>query len=146
MDYDHLVSAVKRELKDERLLYVVISTQGDGDPPDDALGFVEFLSGKRAPRLPQLKYAVLALGDSSYPQFCAIGQRIDARLAELGGSRVADLANADLDVETVATPWTTKVVGIAHEVLKPAAPLATVVPLLSSGGCVVRSTCGPPLL
>jgi len=118
-----------RELKDERLLYVAISTQGDGDPPDDAQAFVEFLSGKRAPQLPQLKYAVLALGDSSYPQFCAIGQRLDARLAELGASRVADVANADLDVETVATPWTAKVVGIAQEVLRPGAPLATVVPL-----------------
>ena len=52
-----------RELKDERLLYIAISTQGDGEPPDDALAFVEFLSGKRAPRLPQLKFAVLALGD-----------------------------------------------------------------------------------
>ena len=118
-----------RELKDERLLYVAISTQGDGDPPDDAQAFVEFLSGKRAPQLPQLKFAVLALGDSSYPQFCAIGQRLDARLAELGASRVADVANADLDVETVSAPWTAKVVGIAQEVLKPAAPLATVVPL-----------------
>lgn len=118
-----------RELKDERLLYIAISTQGDGDPPDDALGFVDFLSGKRAPQLPQLKYAVLALGDSSYPQFCAVGQRIDARLAELGASRVADVANADLDVETVSVPWTTHAVDAAKELLKPAAPLATVVPL-----------------
>jgi sulfite reductase (NADPH) flavoprotein alpha-component len=123
-----------RELKDERLLYIAISTQGDGDPPDDALAFVEFLSGKRAPRLPQLKFAVLALGDSSYPQFCAIGQRLDARLCELGAVRVAACANADLDVETVAAPWTNTVVGIAQELLKPApphpsAPLATVVPL-----------------
>lgn len=114
-----------RELKDERLLYVAISTQGDGDPPDDALAFVEFLSGKRAPRLPQLKFAVLALGDSSYPQFCAIGQRIDARLYELGAVRIADCANADLDVETIATPWTNTVVGIAQELLKPAAAQAT---------------------
>lgn len=122
-----------RELKDERLLYIAISTQGDGDPPDDALAFVDFLSGKRAPRLPQLKFAVLALGDSSYPQFCAMGQRIDARLAELGATRVADCANADLDVETIAAPWTNTVVGIAQELLKPAAQATashgTVVPL-----------------
>jgi sulfite reductase (NADPH) flavoprotein alpha-component len=117
-----------RGLKDERLLFIAISTQGDGDPPDDALAFVELLCGKRAPQLPQLKYAVLALGDSGYPQFCAIGQRLDARLSELGAVRVADCANADLDVETVASPWTAKVVGIAQDVLKPAAPLATVVP------------------
>lgn len=118
-----------RELKDERLLYIAISTQGDGDPPDDALGFVEFLASKRAPHLPHLRYAVLALGDSSYPQFCAVGQRIDARLAELGANRVANVANADLDVETVSVPWTTNAVTAAQELLKPAAPLATVVPL-----------------
>src|SRR3546814_2072919 len=53
------------------LLYVVISTQGDGNPPEDALGFVEFLRGRKAPRLDQLAFAVLGLGDSSYPQFCA---------------------------------------------------------------------------
>jgi sulfite reductase (NADPH) flavoprotein alpha-component len=118
-----------RELKDERLLYIAISTQGDGDPPDDALAFVEFLSGKRAPRLPQLKFAVLALGDSSYPQFCAIGRRLDARLSELGAVRVADCANADLDVEIVSKPWTAHAVDAAMELLKPAAPSATVVPL-----------------
>lgn len=118
-----------RELKDERLLYIAISTHGDGDPPDDAIGFVEFLSGKRAPGLPRLKYAVLALGDSSYPQFCVVGQRIDARLAELGASRVAACANADLDVDTVSMPWIAEAAAIAQELLKPAPPLATVVPL-----------------
>ena len=64
-----------RELKHERHLYLVISTQGDGDPPDDARELVDFIAGKRAPRLEHLRYAVLGLGDSSYPQFCAIGQR-----------------------------------------------------------------------
>ena len=75
-----------RELAGERLLYVVISTQGEGDPPDDAIGFVEFLSGRRAPKLPELKYAVLGLGDTSYADFCGIACRIDARLAELGAA------------------------------------------------------------
>jgi sulfite reductase (NADPH) flavoprotein alpha-component len=58
-----------RELASERLLYIVISTQGEGDPPDDAIGFTEFLSGKRAPKLPELRYAVLGLGDTSYADF-----------------------------------------------------------------------------
>ena len=118
-----------RELADETLLYVVVSTQGDGDPPDDARAFLEFLEGRRAPALKKLRFAVLALGDSSYPQFCAIGRRIDQRLQSLGGERIADCADADLDVETVSTPWTETVARIAGDLLKPAAPLATVTTL-----------------
>ncbi|MEO5626711.1 MAG: assimilatory sulfite reductase (NADPH) flavoprotein subunit [Dokdonella sp.] len=119
----------QRELKSERLLYIVISTQGDGDPPDDARGLVEFVVGKRVPPLVDLKYAVLGLGDSSYPQFCAIGRRLDARLAELGATRVLAAGEADVDIETVATPWLEQALGAARETLKTAAPRATVTAL-----------------
>lgn len=108
----------QRELAKERLLYVVISTQGDGDAPDDARGFLDFLASRRAPKLDALSFAVLGLGDSSYPQFCAIGRALDARLAELGGKRLFALGEADLDVETVAAPWTKQALGAAREVLK----------------------------
>jgi len=125
-----------RELASERLLYVVISTQGDGDPPDDSRGFVEFIKGKRVPKLPQLKFAVLGLGDSSYPQFCAIGTTIDARLAELGGSRLVDRGDADLDISSVAAPWAKKALDQARDLLKVDAPstprAATVTPLRSA--------------
>ncbi|WP_196479698.1 flavodoxin domain-containing protein, partial [Xanthomonas translucens] len=110
-----------RELASERLLYVVISTQGEGDPPDDAIGLVEFLQGRRAPKLPELKYAVLGLGDSSYADFCGIGKRIDARLAELGAQRLLPLGEADLDIDTVAAPWRTQALAQARELLKSAA-------------------------
>src|SRR3546814_8709844 len=89
-----------RELKQERHLYVVISTQGDGDPPDDARGLVDFIASRRAPALKQLGYAVLGLGDSSYPQFCAVARRLDERLAELGARRLLDRGDADLDIDT----------------------------------------------
>src|SRR5690606_3149941 len=124
-----------RELAGERLLYVVISTQGEGDPPDDSIGFVEFLAGRRAPKLPELKYAVLGLGDTSYADFCGIACRIDGRLAELGAQRVADVAKADLDIDTVAGPWYETALAKAGELLKAAAApagaahLATVTPL-----------------
>ena len=95
----------KCELKDERMLLVIISTHGDGDPPDNARDLLEFLSGRRAPRLESLQYAVLALGDSSYPQFCYVGRQVDARLEVLGARRVLPLAEADVDFETVAEPW-----------------------------------------
>jgi sulfite reductase (NADPH) flavoprotein alpha-component len=121
-----------RELKDEQLLYVVMSTQGDGDPPDDSIAWVELLLGKRAPKLPKLKYAVLGLGDSSYPAFCGISQKIDARLAELGAQRLEEAGAADLDIETVAGPWQARALDQAREALKSpvtgTAP-ATVTPL-----------------
>ncbi|HEU0228947.1 MAG TPA: assimilatory sulfite reductase (NADPH) flavoprotein subunit [Burkholderiaceae bacterium] len=119
-----------KELKDEQLLYVVISTQGDGDPPDDSLAFVEFLNSRRAPRLPGLKYAVLGLGDSSYPVFCGTALALDARLAELGAQRLFDAGTADLDVETVATPWRDKALEQAQTVLgQSEAPRASITPL-----------------
>ncbi len=120
----------QRELASERLLYVVISTQGEGDPPDDAIGLVEFIAGKRAPRLPELKFAVLGLGDSSYADFCGISRRLDARLAELGASRLLAVGAADLDIDTIALPWRAQALLQARTLLKLAAtPSATVTSL-----------------
>jgi sulfite reductase (NADPH) flavoprotein alpha-component len=126
-----------RELAAERLLYLVISTQGEGDPPDDSIGFTEFLLGKRAPKLPELKFAVLGLGDTSYADFCGISRKLDARLAELGAQRLLEAGQADLDIDTVAAPWRDSALAHARELLKaaplsqggPAAHLATVTPL-----------------
>lgn len=118
-----------RELAAERLLYLVFSTQGDGDPSDDARGFIEFLSGRRAPKLPELAFAVLGLGDSSYPQFCVIGQRLDARLTELGARRLQAFATADLDIDTVAAPWRTQALADARERLANTLTSTSVVPL-----------------
>jgi sulfite reductase (NADPH) flavoprotein alpha-component len=126
-----------RELKKERLLYVVISTQGDGDPPDDARGFVEFLAGRRAPKLDELKFAILGLGDSSYAKFCAVGTAIDERLAELGATRLFARGEADVDVETIAGPWLKKALATARDTLKGGAPLATVTPLRPQRAVVV---------
>lgn len=120
----------QRELKDERLLYVVMSTQGEGEPPDDSRGLVEFLSGRRAPKLENLKFAVLGLGDSSYPKFCGISHDLDARLAALGATRLQEAGACDLDVDTVAAPWTGRALEQARDILRQdAAPLASVTPL-----------------
>lgn len=118
-----------RELKNERLLYVVISTQGDGDPPDDARGFVEFISGKRAPKLPELRFAILGLGDSSYPQFCAVARKLDERLDELGATRLFARGEADLDIERVVAPWSRRALEEAQAASKPRTVLASVTPL-----------------
>jgi sulfite reductase (NADPH) flavoprotein alpha-component len=121
----------QRDLAKETHLVVVISTQGDAEPPDDARGLVEFVLGKRAPKLPTLHYAVLGLGDSSYPQFCAMGRQLDQRLAELGASRFAPLGEADVDIDAVASPWSDHALEQARKVLG-SAPSVARVPNLQS--------------
>jgi len=119
----------QRELAQERHLAIVISTQGDGEPPDDARGLFEFIAGRRAPKLPALQFAVLGLGDSSYPQFCVIGRQLDARLAELGGKRFSALGEADVEIEAVAAPWAERTLEQARELLKQAGAPARITPL-----------------
>ena len=114
-----------KDLARERYLTVVTSTQGDGDPPDDARSFIEHLLGKRAPRLEQLAYSVLALGDSSYPKFCETGRQVDERLAELGARRLLARVDCDLDYDRLATPWVDQLVAKAREELG-TPPVATV--------------------
>ena len=119
-----------KDLAKERLLTVVVSTHGDGDPPDDARGFVEHLAGKRAPKLENLAYSVLALGDSSYPKFCETGRQVDERLAALGARRLLPRVDCDLDYERLVTPWLEQVVAGARDALG-TAPAANVTRLRS---------------
>jgi len=111
-----------RELAGERRLFVVMSTHGDGDPPDDARAFCEFLFGRRAPRLPSLEFAVLALGDTSYPRYCEIGRRIDERLVELGAMRLYDRTDCDVDFEVPATAWSARALELLQQVRPAAVP------------------------
>jgi sulfite reductase (NADPH) flavoprotein alpha-component len=106
-----------KDLAKERLLTVVVSTQGDGDPPDDARGFIEFIASRRAPKLDQLSFSVLALGDSSYPKYCETGRQLDERLAALGAKRLIDRIDCDVDYEKLATPWLERVVTGARDLL-----------------------------
>jgi sulfite reductase (NADPH) flavoprotein alpha-component len=107
-----------RELKDETLLYVVVSTQGEGEPPEDSQALFEFLDGRRAPPLPQLRYAVLGLGDSSYALFNAAARHLDARLAALGATPLLPRAEADVDVTAVAPDWAAQALAAAGEALR----------------------------
>jgi sulfite reductase (NADPH) flavoprotein alpha-component len=87
-------------------IVVFAATWGEGDPPSRAAEFYQALLSDAAPRIDGVRFAVLALGDTAYAQFCAVGRAIDARLEELGGVRAADRADLDLDYAKKAAEWT----------------------------------------
>ena len=93
------------QLASETRVLIVTSTFGDGEPPDNAKAFWEFLNNAAAPKLPQLSFSVCALGDSNYPKFCGFGKDLDARLAALGARCVFVRADCDLDFEEPFAKW-----------------------------------------
>src|SRR6476469_4240811 len=86
-------------------LVVSAATWGEGDPKARAVRAYNELMGEGAPRLDGIEFSVLALGDTAYVEFCAIGRKIDERLAALGGKRVADRIDCDLDYAEPAARW-----------------------------------------
>lgn len=93
-----------KELVNLENLLLIVSTWGEGDPPESAVGFYqELMTGVRD--LPQLRFSVCGLGDSSYQQFCQIGKDIDERLAGQGGERIAPRVDCDVDFEDAHREW-----------------------------------------
>lgn len=93
------------QLKTEKNLLVIVSTYGEGDPPDNSREIYEYLFSKRAPSLKHVHFAVLGLGDSSYEFFCKIGIDFDRRLEELGATRIYQRVDCDVDFESTAEAW-----------------------------------------
>jgi sulfite reductase (NADPH) flavoprotein alpha-component len=98
----------------KRLVFIA-ATWGEGDPPARAVRAYGELMGEGAPRLDGVEFGVLALGDTAYVEFCAIGKKIDERLAALGGKRVVDRVDCDLDFAEPSSKW----LGDALKVLTP---------------------------
>ncbi|PJJ58842.1 assimilatory sulfite reductase (NADPH) flavoprotein subunit [Hymenobacter chitinivorans] len=101
-----------RALKTEQQLLLVVSTQGEGEPPVAAEELHQFLLSNRAPKLPDLRYSVLALGDKSYVQFCQTGREFDERLAELGAQRLLERVECDVDYQEAAQTWADRVLNV----------------------------------
>lgn len=102
-------------LKKVQNLFIVVSTHGEGDPPDNAISFYEFLHSKRAPQLEDLRFSVLALGDTSYEFFCQTGKDFDKRLEELGGKRLSPRVDCDVDFDEPAAEWMNHVLSSLSE-------------------------------
>lgn len=88
-------------------LFIICSTQGVGEPPINALDLYDYLHGDDAPQLDQVNFAVLALGDQDFPDFCQAGKDFDHILGQLGANRVADRVDCDFDYEETAEQWIT---------------------------------------
>jgi sulfite reductase (NADPH) flavoprotein alpha-component len=97
-----------QDLPKEEFFFVVISTQGEGEPPAPAKKFYDYIHQNQL-TLPNLKFSVLALGDTSYPLFCKTGEDVDVRLHAFGAKRVVDLQKCDVDYEADAQQWFAKV-------------------------------------
>lgn len=103
------------DLSDITRLIVVVSTYGEGEMPDNAQLFWDALSAATAPRCEGLRFAVLALGDTSYDEFCHAGKLIDTRLEQLGAERFSDRIDCDIDFEAPAGAWLASALSLADE-------------------------------
>ena len=105
----------QKEFKKVEDLFVITATHGEGDPPDNALTFHEFIHSRKAPKLENVRFSVLALGDESYEYFCQTGKDFDAKLLELGAERLADRQDCDLDFDDLAEKWMNKNIEILNQ-------------------------------
>ncbi|XDD47589.1 sulfite reductase flavoprotein subunit alpha [Leptospira sp. WS39.C2] len=130
-----------KDLKEEEYLFVIVSTHGDGEPPQAAKPFIQILSETKD-SLSKVKFAVLGLGDTSYPLFCQTGIDVDSMLQKLGAERIHELGKCDVDFEIVSKPWMAELISKLNTISKTATtqvskgqqPTAT---KPSSGGKVV---------
>ena len=101
-----------KQIANEKLLVVVASTQGEGEPPEEAVALHKFLFSKKAPKLNGAAFAVFGLGDTSYEFFCQCGKDFDSKLAELGAERLLDRVDADVEYQMAASEWRARIVDI----------------------------------
>ncbi|HIE2306699.1 TPA: NADPH-dependent assimilatory sulfite reductase flavoprotein subunit [Yersinia enterocolitica] len=129
-----------KQIAQERLLVIVASTQGEGEPPEEAVALHKFLFSKKAPKLPETAFAVLGLGDTSYEHFCQAGKDFDNKLAELGAQRLLERVDADVEYQESAQQWRQQIVA-ALQARVPAQSAAAVA--VTPSGAVDEITSSP---
>lgn len=109
-----------KNLTKETHVIIVASTHGEGEAPDDAIELHEFLQSKKAPKLPDLHYAVIGLGDSSYEFFCQTAKDFDQYLAKLGAQPMLERLDCDVDYDAAAAEWQLQVLEKTQQTLSTA--------------------------
>jgi sulfite reductase (NADPH) flavoprotein alpha-component len=110
------------EWASETTVLFLTSTWGDGEMPDNAVAFWDWLKGSEAPSLSKVKFSVLGLGDRNYVRFCQAGKNLDNRLTELGGTRILPLCECDTDYESASDKWISSILVSLQDLITPAAP------------------------
>lgn len=100
-----------------KFLVIIISTYGEGEPPEEALSLYKYLFSKKAPIMKNTNFSVFGLGDRSYKYFAKAGKDLDNRLVELGACRLFERVDADLDFQNTANIWIKKIVFLLQEKL-----------------------------
>ncbi|WP_346380335.1 flavodoxin domain-containing protein, partial [Acidithiobacillus sp.] len=122
----------RAQLRRDRVIVLIVSTHGDGEPPDSARALLASLTDGPAPDLHGSRFAILALGDASYPRFCQAGKAFDMALASAGAERLLPRVDCDVDYEEDATSWMEQVLGaLTTGKSSPAVPLPA--PILKQG-------------
>ncbi|HEU4606765.1 MAG TPA: flavodoxin domain-containing protein [Chitinophagaceae bacterium] len=121
------------DLVKEEYFLVVISTQGEGEPPAPAKKWYDHIH-QNAINLSKMKFAVLALGDSGYPQFCKTGEDVDLQLNKLGAERLLPLKKCDVDYEADALQWFDNLTNLLNRQPAPAQTAAATTVVKKAGG------------
>ncbi len=128
-----------QNLKTETHVLVAVSTHGEGEPPVAARDFYDFLHGRKAPKLQDLKFAVIGLGDKSYEKFCQTGADIHEVLLKLGATAIAPLTRCDVDFEEEAAQWIDNISAVLSQSVPTQAPAATTAVVTGSTKNYTRS-------
>ena len=127
-----MASYKPRRLKDEQDLLVIVSTHGEGDPPQSALDLFDYVEGPKAPKLGALRFAILALGDSTYEHYCEAGKRLDRCFEQLGATRLAPRIDCDVDYDEPAAEWSTATLALLEGKTQRARAVATAAPAFAA--------------
>ncbi|NHB93098.1 NADPH-dependent assimilatory sulfite reductase flavoprotein subunit [Photorhabdus cinerea] len=129
-----------KQIAQEKILIIIASTQGEGEPAEEAVALYKYLHSKKAQKLSDTAFAVFSLGDTSYEKFCQAGKDFDNRLNELGAQRLLDRVDGDVEYQEAAAQWRKQLT----EILKQRIPAQTDTVIVSTQSCLVNEVFSTP--